>query len=140
MEAVQPSGREDRGIRELVLWELRKGMMVPAAALGRTGLPGKAEGIPEKGLAVTWRLKSQKMDQEPDNDFLWEIAGFWFWGLELVMEALRVCETGDGQRNAAIVQRIMEVDDEEEVLELDKKPGWERRRDADALFEWGDFR
>lgn len=140
MEAVWPSGREDRGSRELVLWELRKGMMVPAAALGRTEIPGKAEGIPEKGLEVTWRLKSQKMDQEPDNNFLREVAGFWFWRLEYVMEVLRVCETGDGQRSAAIVQRIMEVDDEEEVLELDKESGWERRRDADALFEWGDFR
>ena len=38
------------------------------------------------------------------------------------MEALRVCETENGRRSAAIVQRIMEVDDEEEVLELDKKP------------------
>lgn len=123
MEAVWPSGREDRGIRELVLWELQKGMMVPAAALGRTKIPGKAEGIPEKGLEVTWRLKSQKMDQEPDNNFLREVAGFWFWRLEYVMEVLRVCETRDGQRSAAIVQRIMEVDDEEEVLELDKKPG-----------------
>jgi len=63
--------------------------MVLAAVLERAGLPGKAAGIPEKGLAVN---------------------------------------------------RQMEVDDEEEVLELDKKPGWERGRDADALFEWGDFR
>ena len=70
-------------------------MMVPAAALGRTGVPGKAEGIPEKGLAVTWRRKSRKMDQEPDNNFLREIAGFWFWGLEHVMEAMLVCETGE---------------------------------------------
>ncbi len=73
-------------------------MVVLAAALERAGMPGKAESIPEKGLAVTWRL-------------------------EHVMEAPRVCETGDGRRSAAIVQRIMEVDDEEEVLELDKKPG-----------------
>lgn len=55
LAAVQPSGREDRGIREPVLWEKQKGMMVPAAALGRTEIPGKAEGIPEKGLEVTWR-------------------------------------------------------------------------------------
>lgn len=55
LAAVQPSGREDRGIRELVLWEQQKGMMVPAAALGRTGMLGKAEGIPEKGLAVIWK-------------------------------------------------------------------------------------
>lgn len=56
-------------------------MAVPAAALGRTGMPGKAEGIPKKGLAVIWKPGS-----------------------------------------AAMVQRMMEVDDEEEVLELDKKP------------------
>lgn len=96
MAAVWPSGREDRGIRELVLWELQKGMGVLVIAMGRTGMPGK-------GLAVTWRLEARQPDQG--------------------MEALRVCETGDGRRSAAIVQRIMEVDDEEEVLELDKKPG-----------------
>ena len=54
-------------------------MGVLVTALGRTGMPGKAEGIPEKGLAVTRRLESRKMDQAPDNNFLREMAGFWFW-------------------------------------------------------------
>lgn len=39
------------------------------------------------------------------------------------MEALRIGGAKNGQRSAAIVQWIMEVNDEEEVLELDKKPG-----------------
>lgn len=51
---------------------MRKKQMVLAAVLERAGLPGKAAGIPEKGLAVN---------------------------------------------------RQMEVDDEEDVLELDRKPG-----------------
>ena len=48
----------------------------------------------------------------------WERTGMPGKGMEVWFERL---ETAGG--SAAMVQRMMEVDDEEEILELDKEPG-----------------